>query len=77
MKGFSPKLCTWIQTIISREHVEVKVNDDVGPFLVHTKAYDMHGDPLSPILLNIVTDTWRFFSRAQWSAQFQEACHIW
>jgi hypothetical protein len=27
------KYCVhWIQTIISREHAEVKVNDDVGPF---------------------------------------------
>jgi hypothetical protein len=31
-KGFSPKWCTWIQSIVSGGHVGVKVNDDIGPF---------------------------------------------
>jgi hypothetical protein len=32
MKGFSPKWCAWIQTLVSGGHVGVKVNDDIGPF---------------------------------------------
>ena len=50
MKGFSPKWIGWIKSIISGGSVAVNVNDEVGPFLLR------QGDPLSPILFNIVAD---------------------
>ena len=40
MKGFSPKWYAWIQTLVLGGHAEVKVKDDVGPFLILTKAYN-------------------------------------
>jgi hypothetical protein len=55
MKGFSPSWCAWIHTIVSKSHVRVKVNDDVGPFFSTFKGL-RQGDHLSPILFNIVTD---------------------
>jgi hypothetical protein len=32
MKGFSPKWCRWIQNMVSRGSVGIKVNDDIGPY---------------------------------------------
>jgi hypothetical protein len=40
MKGFSQKWCTWVQSIVSEGDVGVKVNDEIGPFLVLTRASD-------------------------------------
>jgi hypothetical protein len=39
MKGFSTSWCAWIQTTVSRDHIRVKVNDDVCPFFVLTRAF--------------------------------------
>lgn len=48
MKGFSPLWCWWIDKIVRGGSVAIKVNDEAGNFF--------QGDPLSPILFNLVAD---------------------
>ena len=55
MKGFSPTLCEWISKVMSRESVAVNANDNIGHFF-QTRKGVWQGDPLSPILFNIVVD---------------------
>ena len=55
MKGFSPKWCRWVENFISGGSVGIKVNDDIGHYF-QTKKGVRQGDPLSPVLFNIVAD---------------------
>jgi hypothetical protein len=55
MKGFSPKWCRWIQNMVSGGSVGIKVNDDIGPYFQMKRGLGQ-GDPMSPILFNIVAD---------------------
>ena len=55
MKGFSSKWCRWIECMVTGGSVGIKVNDDVGPYF-QTKRGLRQGDPMSPILFNIVAD---------------------
>ena len=55
MKGFSPKWISWVQAFISGGSVAININDEVGPYF-QTKKRPSTGDPLSPILFNIVAD---------------------
>jgi hypothetical protein len=55
MKGFNPKWCKLIQEFISRGSVGIKVNDDIGHYFQTRKGL-RQGDPLSPILFNIIAD---------------------
>jgi hypothetical protein len=55
MKGFSSQWCNWIDTIIQGGHVGIKISDQVGPKF-QTKKGLHQGDPLSPLLFNIVVD---------------------
>jgi len=55
MKGFSPKWCRWIEGMVTGGSVGIKVNDDIGPYF-QTKRGFRQGDPMSPILFNIVAD---------------------
>jgi hypothetical protein len=55
MKGFSPKWCEWIASFIQGGHVGIKVNDQIGNNFQTYKGL-RQGDPLSPILFNIVAD---------------------
>ena len=55
MKGFAPKWAAWIEETTSKGSVGIKVNDNVGHFF-QTKKGVRQGDPLSPILFNIVVD---------------------
>jgi hypothetical protein len=55
MKGFSSMWCFWISSDISRGHVGIKVNDEIGTNHKTHKGL-RQGDPVSPTLLNIVVD---------------------
>ena len=60
MKGFSSKWIEWIKSFISGGSVAVNINDEVGPYF-QTKKGVRQGDPLSPILFNIVSDMLTLF----------------
>jgi hypothetical protein len=55
MKGFAPKWCHWIQSMVTGGSVGIKINDEIGPYF-QTKRGLRQGDPMSPILFNIVAD---------------------
>ena len=55
MKEFSSKWCRWVENFISRGSVSIKINDDIGHYF-QTKKGIRQGDPLSPVLFNIVAD---------------------
>ena len=55
MKGFSPKWRRWIEEMVTGGSVGIKVNDKIGPYF-QTKRGLHQGDPMSPILFNIVAD---------------------
>jgi hypothetical protein len=55
MKSFSPTWCRWIVSFIEGGHVGVKINDQVGQNF-QTKKGVRQGNPLSPIIFNIVVD---------------------
>jgi len=64
MKGFDPKWCEWVKFFVGG-NLGIKVNDQVGPYF-QTKKGLRQGDPLSPILFNIVVDMWAIIvSRAK------------
>jgi hypothetical protein len=55
MKGFDPTWCQWVQRYVEKGSVGIRVNDDIGHYF-QTKKGLHQGDPLSPILFNIVAD---------------------
>jgi len=55
MKGFSQTWCQWVEQFTKGGNVNIKVNDQLGSYF-QTKKSLRQGDPLSPILLNIVVD---------------------
>lgn len=55
MKGFDPIWCDWVKSFVQGRNVGIKMNDQVGPYF-QTKKCLREGDPLSPILFNIVVD---------------------
>jgi hypothetical protein len=55
MKGFAQEWCDLIMQFIQGGSVGVKVNNDIGHYF-QTKKGLRQGDPLSPILFNIVAD---------------------
>jgi hypothetical protein len=55
MKGFHPTWCKWIQSLIQGGNARIKVNDQLGSYFQVKKGL-RQGDPLSPILFNIVMD---------------------
>jgi retron-type reverse transcriptase len=62
---------------MSRGNVAVKVNDNVGHYF-QTRKGVQQGDPLSPILFNILVDMLAILiSRAKEVDQIQGVVHIW
>jgi hypothetical protein len=55
VKGFSSQWCKWIDCTVRGGSVGVKLNDDIRSFF-HTKKGLRQGDPLSPVLFNIIAD---------------------
>jgi hypothetical protein len=50
---FCTQWCHWIDTIIQGDHVGIKINDQIG-LNIQTKKGLRQGDPLSPLLFNIM-----------------------
>jgi hypothetical protein len=55
MKGFAPEWCELIAQFVQGGLVGVKVNNDIGHYFQIRKG-SRQGDPLSPMLFNIVAD---------------------
>jgi hypothetical protein len=55
MKGFDQKWCDLITNFVQGGSVGVRVNGDIGHYLQTRKGL-RQGDPLSPLLFNIVAD---------------------
>ena len=55
MKGFSHQWCEWVQKFTQGGNVNIKVNDQLGSYFQTRKGL-RQGDPMSPILFNIVVD---------------------
>jgi hypothetical protein len=55
MRGFPRLWCQWMEKVVTKGNVCVQVNDDLGHFF-HTGKGLLQGDPLSPILFNMVVD---------------------
>jgi hypothetical protein len=55
MKGFLPLWCEWVARFIQGGSVGIRVNDDICHYFQTLKGL-RQGDPLSPMLFNIVAD---------------------
>jgi hypothetical protein len=77
MKGFSNTFYSWIQQVVSKGSISIKVNDEYGHIFQIRKGV-RQGDPLSPILFNIVVDMLAILiNRAKNFGQFTGVIPIW
>jgi len=54
-RGFNNKWCHWIEKVVSRGTVSVKLNNLVGTYMKSFKGV-RQGDPVPPLLFNFVAD---------------------
>jgi hypothetical protein len=54
-RGFNDTWCKWIEKILCGGTVAIKINGYIGPYIQSHKGV-RQGDPLSPLLFNIVVD---------------------
>jgi mannosylglycoprotein endo-beta-mannosidase len=77
MKGFAPERCELIAQFVQGGSVGVKVNNDIGHYF-QTRKELRQGDPLAPMLLNIVADMLAIFiARAKEDGQVGGLFPIW
>jgi hypothetical protein len=55
MKGFHPSWCHYVEQFVRGGSVGIRVNDDIGHYFQTRKGL-RQGDPLSPMLFNIIAD---------------------
>ncbi|XP_024311805.1 uncharacterized protein LOC112269369, partial [Brachypodium distachyon] len=55
IKGFGDKWCDWVMRTVRGGRVAIKVNDQIGPYFPTYKGV-RQGDPLSPLLFNIIAE---------------------
>jgi hypothetical protein len=55
IRGFDKKWCQWMKQVVSGGTLNVKINDKMGAYFTSHKGVKQ-GDPLSPILFNLVAD---------------------
>jgi hypothetical protein len=55
IRGFDKKWCQWMKQVVSGETLSVKINDKMGAYFASHKGV-RQGEPLSPILFNLVAD---------------------
>ena len=55
-RGFRDLWCQWIRQVVTGGTVSVKLNNNIGPYIKSFKGVKQ-GDPLSPILFNMVADS--------------------
>jgi hypothetical protein len=53
MKGMPPLRCEWVSRFVQGGRVGIRINDDIGHYFQTLKDL-CQGDPLSPMLFNIV-----------------------
>lgn len=54
-RGFDLVWRTWVKNILVNGSFNVKINNTMGPYVIAAKGL-IEGDPLSPILFNLVAD---------------------
>uniref|UniRef100_A0A8I6WLN0 Reverse transcriptase domain-containing protein n=1 Tax=Hordeum vulgare subsp. vulgare TaxID=112509 RepID=A0A8I6WLN0_HORVV len=54
-RGFGTKWISWIKCLLLQSTFSVRINDTTGPYFVGGKGLKQ-GDPISPILFNLVAD---------------------
>jgi hypothetical protein len=70
MKDFSLEWRALINDFVSRGSVSIKVNDDIGHYFQTRKGL-RQGDPLSPMLFNIVADMLALIEHAKFDGQIE------